>query len=61
MGFLYHSKSIGVLISNCDYLDHFLRSYGGLKIANLVDLGQLSSDIFQFKFWFFARFNQLFV
>ena len=48
--FLYHLKGIVVLSLNlaryftCDY---FLYSYGGLKIAILANLGQITRDIFR--------------
>ena len=47
--FLYHSKGIVVLSLNLNRYfscDHF-RSYGGLKIAILANLGQLTRDIFR--------------
>ena len=48
--FLYHSKGIVVLSLNLKRYftcDHFLKSYGGLKIAILANLGQLTRDIFR--------------
>ena len=46
--FVYHSKAIVVLSLNLKRYftcDHFLRSYAGLKIAILTNLGQLTRDI----------------
>ena len=48
--FLYPSKGIVVLISNLKRYftsDHFSQSYGGLKIAILANLVQLTRDIFR--------------
>ena len=48
--FLYHSKDIVALSSNLKRYftcDHFSVSYGGLKIAILANLGQLTRDIFR--------------
>ena len=48
--FFNHSKGIVVLSLNLKHYftcDHFLGSYGGLKIAILGNLGQLTRDIFR--------------
>ena len=47
---LYHSKGIVVLSLNLQIYftcDHFLRNYGGLKVAFLVNLGKLMRDKFR--------------
>ena len=47
--FKYHSKGIVVLSSNLKRYftcDDFSKSYGGLRIANLTNLGQIKSDRF---------------